>query len=84
MNGNFVLNRFAATIAPKSNPPDAKPVPFDKARATFSQTSYDVAGAIDDNATTGWAIYPQVGRAQTATFLTIRSGSPATRTPCCV
>jgi hypothetical protein len=69
-NGNFVLNRFAATIAPKSNPPQAKPVTFEKAQATFSQAGYEPAGAIDDNATSGWAIHPETGKAQSAIFLT--------------
>lgn len=82
-NGNFVLNRFAAAIAPKSNPPDAKPVTFAKAQASFSQGAYDVAGAIDDKAETGWAISPEMGKAQTATFITkepIGDGTPSVLT----
>jgi hypothetical protein len=80
VNGNFVLNRFAATIAPKSNPPAAKPITFSTAKAAFSQGGYEIAGAIDDNATTGWAVYPEIGKDQTATFLTkepIGDGTPS-------
>jgi hypothetical protein len=66
--GNFVLNRFAATSAPKADPAKAAPVTFARAQATFSQGGYDVAGAIDGDAGTGWAIFPEVGKNQTALF----------------
>jgi hypothetical protein len=55
---------------PKADPAQAQPVPFARAQATFSQGGYDVAGAIDENATSGWAIYPEAGRPQTGTFFT--------------
>ena len=38
--------------------------------ADFSQDSYHVAGAIDGNEDTGWAISPQFGKSHEATFET--------------
>jgi hypothetical protein len=67
-NGNFVLTRVSASVAPKSNPSDKKPAKFSKAQATFSQADYDVSGAIDGKKSTGWAISPQLGQPQTAFF----------------
>jgi hypothetical protein len=40
------------------------------AQATFSQDGWAVAGAIDNNLDTGWAISPQLGKNQTAFFET--------------
>ena len=40
-------------------------------KATFNQGGYDVSTAIDgkqDNANNGWAVYPEVGKNQSATF----------------
>jgi hypothetical protein len=42
---------------------------FKKALADFSQNGYDVAGAIDSNPETGWAIDPQESKAHTAVFI---------------
>jgi hypothetical protein len=67
-NGNFVLTRISASVAPKSNPSEKKPAKFSKAQATFSQADYDVSGAIDGKKSTGWAISPQLGQPQTAFF----------------
>src|SRR5262249_5091100 len=38
------------------------------AAADFSQQDFPVAGAIDGNPTTGWAVYPEVGRPHVAVF----------------
>lgn len=65
-NGNFVLNEFKLTAEPLGMA--AKPVALTKAQATFSQPMYAVAGAIDGNLTTGWAIFGGTGKAQTAMF----------------
>ena len=40
------------------------------AQADFSQANFPVAGAIDGNPETGWAIAPQFGKSHRATFLT--------------
>jgi hypothetical protein len=39
-----------------------------RATATFSQEGFGVAGTIDANPATGWAIAPQFGKPQTAVF----------------
>ncbi|MEM6366383.1 MAG: DUF1553 domain-containing protein, partial [Planctomycetota bacterium] len=64
---NFVLHEFEA----KQVDADGKsaPLSFTAASADFSQTSYDVAGAIDGDAKTAWAIAPQFFRAHHAIFV---------------
>jgi Protein of unknown function (DUF1549)/Protein of unknown function (DUF1553) len=67
-NGNFVLNEFTAKAAPTDKPADAKPVGLHKAQADFSQEGWAVAGAIDHNPATGWAVLPQFGKPHSALF----------------
>ena len=69
-NGNFVLNEFRVTAAPKSDPTKAALVTLQNASADFSQESFGVAGAIDGNPGTGWAIHPQTGQPHSAVFET--------------
>ncbi len=64
---NFVLNRFSASVEINGEPGPA--VKFKSAAADFSQKAYPVAGAIDDDPQTGWAINPQFGKPHQATFL---------------
>src|SRR5205085_4501429 len=65
---NFVLHEFTVKAAPTEKPADAKPVALHKAQATFSQETFAIAGAIDGNPATGWAIMPQFSRAHSALF----------------
>jgi hypothetical protein len=67
-NGNFVLNEFRLTAAPKGEPNKAVKVDLHNATATFSQVSWAVAGAIDNNPATGWAVAPQFGKTHIAIF----------------
>jgi hypothetical protein len=62
-NGNFVLNEFTVTVA-------GKPLEWSAATATHSQKDYPISSAVDGNPQTGWAILPQVGRANEAVFET--------------
>jgi Protein of unknown function (DUF1553)/Protein of unknown function (DUF1549)/Bacterial Ig-like domain (group 2) len=68
--GNFVLNELKLSAAPRTK--GAKPVPvgLHRAQATFSQQNWDIAGAIDNNPMTGWAIVPETGKPHTAIFET--------------
>jgi hypothetical protein len=68
---NFVLNTFAVKAAPSGADGAGKTVKLTNARADFSQKGYDVAGAIDDDPKTGWAINPQFHRPHWATFETV-------------
>jgi hypothetical protein len=71
--GNLVLNTFAVTAVPMADKDDkskVKPVNLRDPHATFSQDGYPIAGAIDKDPKTGWALMPQLGRAHVATFLT--------------
>ncbi len=63
---NFVLNTFAVTVSK----PDGKPsvVKLKAAKADFSQANMPVAGAIDADPKTAWAINPQFGKPHWAVF----------------
>jgi hypothetical protein len=69
-NGNFVLNEFRVSAAPKGERNKAKPILLEKASADFSQEGYPVSAAIDGNPGTGWAVVPQVGKPHVAVFQT--------------
>jgi hypothetical protein len=69
-NGNFVLNEFKVNAWPIGDPAQAKPVALHKAQADYSQPGWAVAGAIDGNPKTGWAIDPAAGQRHVAVFET--------------
>jgi hypothetical protein len=66
-NGNFVLNDFKLSFTP-ANEKKPKPLALRNAQADFSQQSWAVAGAIDNDRDTGWAIAPQFGKSHWASF----------------
>jgi hypothetical protein len=61
---NFVLHDFTVEVVS----PDHRKLSMTGAQASYSQKGWDVAGAIDDDAKTGWAIGPQFGKSQWALF----------------
>jgi hypothetical protein len=65
MNGNFVLSELTLSAAPKSDATKSTKVDLQNATADFSQEAWGVAGAIDGNPGTGWAVSPQFGKAHT-------------------
>jgi hypothetical protein len=67
-NGNFVLNEFTVTAKPMGDTGPFQPVVLQNAQADFSQDQWAVAGAIDGNPESGWAVAPQFGKAHTAVF----------------
>ena len=67
-NGNFVISELKVTAAPKADPSKAEAVALQNAKADFSQDNWAVAGAIDGNEATGWAVSPQFGKTHTAVF----------------
>jgi hypothetical protein len=64
---NFVLNTFAVDAAPESSD-QFEPVRFARATADFSQRGFNIARAIDDDPSTGWAINPKFGVPHEAVF----------------
>jgi hypothetical protein len=66
-NGNFALSNFTVSAAPLAGG-EAKPVKLVNAKSTFDQTNLPVAAAIDDNATSSWAVDPQFGKDHAAVF----------------
>jgi hypothetical protein len=66
---NFVLNTFEARLRlAAANDDPGKPLRFSAARADFSQANFDVAGAIDADPESAWAINPKFGEPHHATF----------------
>jgi len=55
-NGSFVLTRFAAEIAPASDPSAFRPIAFKAAKADYSQDGYNVTNLLSTNAASGWAV----------------------------
>jgi mono/diheme cytochrome c family protein len=66
---NFVLHSFAVTASPATGG-EGKAVKFARASASFSQQKYGVAGAIDDDPKTAWAINPKFHEPHWAVFET--------------
>ena len=72
-NGNFVLNELTLNIASTKDPSQMQKVALGNASADFSQQSWDVAGAVDGNPNSGWAVSPAFGKNHTAIFETQKS-----------
>jgi hypothetical protein len=69
-NGNFVLSELSVQAISKADANQKQDVGLQNAQADFSQDGWAVAGAIDGNATTGWAVSPQFGQPHVAVFET--------------
>ncbi|HLJ96217.1 MAG TPA: DUF1549 domain-containing protein [Gemmataceae bacterium] len=67
-NGNFVLNEFRVNAASLGASGKGKTVPLQNPKADFAQEGYAVAGAIDGNPETGWAVSPAFGKPHVAIF----------------
>jgi hypothetical protein len=67
-NGNFALSNIQFLVAPKEKNDQAEKVKLKDARTTFEQKGLPVSAAIDDNATSAWAIDPQFGKDHAAAF----------------
>ncbi len=65
VRSNFILHELKAALRK-----DGKdhPISLRSASADFSQTNWNVTGAIDGKPKTGWAISPQFGKPHWATF----------------
>jgi hypothetical protein len=71
-DGNFVINEFKVSAAPKGQPKTSKPVVLTTPLADFSQAGFDIKQIIDGspNGGKGWAISPAYGVNHWATFET--------------
>jgi hypothetical protein len=67
-DGNFVLTRITATVAPNTDGAPATPVKFIKAEADFEQDKFPASSALDDNPAGGWAVSPQVAQPHVVLF----------------
>jgi len=73
-NGNFVMTQLLVEVKrPGSTQWEKQKLA--SAEADFSQATFPIANAIDDNRSTGWAIFPAVGKDHVALF---RLGAPLT------
>ena len=66
---NFVLHAFRLSVRPTAGG-EPQTVRFVAATADFSQKNYDVAGAIDQDPKSAWAIHPQFHKPHWAVFET--------------
>ncbi len=66
-NGNFVLNELKLSFTLPGEK-KAKRIALKNAQADFAQDGWAVAGAIDNNPASGWAIAPEIGKSHTAIF----------------
>ncbi|HEY3788867.1 MAG TPA: PSD1 and planctomycete cytochrome C domain-containing protein [Urbifossiella sp.] len=67
-NGNFALSNIQVLVEPKNKKQPAEKVKLKDARATFEQKGLPAAAAIDDNASSAWAIDPEFGKDHAAAF----------------
>ena len=70
-NANFVLTELTTLYSDVTKGAKGTKIAFGDAKATHSQTNYDVKTAVDgklDRANNGWAIAPQTAKDQTALF----------------
>ncbi len=65
-NGNFVLNELKVAVRPEGTRGKPVEVALRRARATFSQDVWPVAGAIDGDRNTGWAVLGPDGKGRAA------------------
>ena len=69
-NGNFALSDFKVSAKPASGDGKSIAVKLVSAKATFEQnnSSLSIAGSIDDDRVSGWAVDPQFGKDHAAVF----------------
>ncbi len=69
-NGNFALSRIKMTVQPLGETDDPLDVKLRDPQATFQQNDSNllIAGSLDDNPKTGWAVDPKFGVDHAATF----------------
>ena len=67
-NGNFALSNFSVEAAPSGG--SAKPVvlKLQNPKATFEQSGLPIAATIDADAKSSWAVDPQFGKSQAASY----------------
>jgi hypothetical protein len=80
-NGNFVLTEFKVHAWPDGDVTKAKQLVLVNPKADFTQNDFSIQQVLDNNKDTGWAIFPQMGKAHTALFqvkepLTLADGTP--------
>jgi hypothetical protein len=66
---NFILNKVTVTAAARGDKEAANKIELHSPQADFSQRGWDVAGAIDNDPKSGWAINPQFHKPHEASFL---------------
>ncbi len=67
-NGNMVLSELTLEAAPAKSPDQTRPIGLRNAWADFSQTGFDVRGAVDGKGSLGWAVMPESNKDHLAVF----------------
>jgi hypothetical protein len=65
-NGNVVLTGITAALAEADD--GERPLQIKRATADFSQQGFPIEAALDADSSSGWALYPEVGKAHAAVF----------------
>ncbi len=77
VNGNFVLSNLRLTVAPLDNLAAGKLIALRGGEADFNQEGFNVTGAVDADAKSGWACSGQNGKHHVAVFETAEDfGAP--------
>ncbi|MEE2642276.1 MAG: DUF1549 and DUF1553 domain-containing protein [Planctomycetota bacterium] len=69
-NGNFVLSELKLFAAPKKDPSKRVEIKLVRPSASFSQEGWAIAGTLDGNPATGWAVSPRFNQSHSAIFET--------------
>lgn len=67
-NGNFVLTNVQLLARQAGSEAEFAPLKINRALADFSQSNWEVAKAINENAEDGWAVSPEIGKPHVAVF----------------
>ncbi|MDB6124531.1 MAG: Protein of unknown function (DUF1553)/Protein of unknown function (DUF1549)/Planctomycete [Pedosphaera sp.] len=69
-NGNLHLSEFQVKAASRTNAAITKTVLLQNPTADFNQQDWDVAKSVDNNPSTAWGIFPEIGHSHQAVFET--------------
>jgi hypothetical protein len=67
-NGNFVLTTFQVNASPAKGKAQPFKIALTNAKADFSQKEWEIAKAINDEPSDGWAVSPEFGKRHVAVF----------------
>jgi tetratricopeptide (TPR) repeat protein len=67
-DGNFVVSELSLQVPLANSPAQTRTIALRNPWADFNQSGWEVRGALDGNANTGWAVAPEQNQDHTAVF----------------